>query len=249
MRGVYRAGRLARPVVMGSVLAILVSGFWLALAPEEGVARERRTLLDGRFELIVGFLDEPPFEGEPNGLYLRVTDAQAPTPTPEPAVTPTPEPAATPGAEAPPAPVTAFEAEVRYGDQTRPLNLARDANDPTIYRAVFVPTQPGDYTFRIFGTLDGVEFDEEFRSSGTTFPGVTAIGDTQFPAEIPAGQGLLDAFAEAEEDADRARTFGVVGVLLGVAGLLAGGLAVVLSRRPPPPGQAPAVPEVQEPAP
>lgn len=115
--------------------------------------------------------------------------------------------------------------------------MAQDANDPTLYRAEFVPTQPGDYIFRIFGALDGVEFDEEFRSSGNTFPGVTAIGDTQFPAEIPAGQGLLDAFAAANEDADRARVFGVVGVLLGVVGLLAGGLSIVLSRRPPPPGQ------------
>lgn len=237
MRVVVRPGWSLRPVVVGSVLAILLVGGWVASTPDRADARERRSLLDGRFELIVGFLDEPPFEGEPNGLYLRVTDFQEPTPTPDPEVTPPPVPEATVDAEPPPAPVTAFEAEVRYGDQTRLLPLARDANDPTIYRAEFVPTQPGDYTFRIFGTLDGVEFDEEFRSSGNTFPGVTGIGDTQFPSEIPAGQGLLDAFASAEEDADRARVFGVVGVLLGVVGLLAGGLSIVLSRRPPPPGQ------------
>jgi len=185
-------------------------------------------LLNGRFELIVGFLNEPPYEGEPNGLYLRVTDFQEPTPTPDPDVTPTAEPEATPGEEPSPDRITAFEAEVRYGDQSRPLNLAQDPSDPTIYRSIFVPTQPGDYTFRIFGTLDGTEFDEEFRSSRNTFPGVTSVGDVQFPAQVPVGQGLLDAFARAEEDADRARVIGVAGVLLGVVGLLAGGLSVVL---------------------
>jgi len=236
MRVDVRPGRLVRPVIVGSVFAVLLCGIWLLTHADGTAARERRSLLNDRFELIVGFLDEPPYEGEPNGLYLRVTDFQDPTPTPDPDVTPVADPDATPGAEPPPEPVTAFEAEVRYGDQTRPLNLAQDANDPTIYRSVFVPTQPGDYTFRIFGTLDGTEFDEEFRSSGNTFPGVTSVGDVQFPAQVPVGQGLLDAFARAEEDADRARVIGVAGVLLGVVGLLAGGLSVVLSRRPLPRG-------------
>lgn len=234
MRVVLRPGWLARPVLMGSALAILACGLWAVAAPEQSAARERRSVLDGRFELIVGFLDEPPYDGEPNGLYLRVTDSLEPTPTPDPDETPTPDPDATPGAE--PEPETALKAEVRYGDQTRPLNLVQDAADPTIYRAIFVPTQPGDYAFRIFGTLVGTEFDEEFRSGPDTFPGVIGVGDVQFPSEIPVGQGLIEAFAEAEEDAERARTFGVVGVLLGVIGLIAGGLSIVLSRRPPPPG-------------
>lgn len=233
MRGVVRTGWLTRPVLLGIGLALALVSADVFIAPEHGAARERRTLLTGRFELIVGFLDEPAYEGEPNGLYLRLTDFEPPTPTPDPDVTPTPDPNTTPDAEPTPGPKTEFQAEVRVGDQTRPLNLVQDANDPTIYRALFVPTQPGDYTFRIFGTLAGVEFSEEFRSSATTFPGVVGVGDVQFPAAVPVGLGLIDAFAQAEEDADRARTFGVVGVLLGVLGLLAGGLSIVLSRRPP----------------
>jgi hypothetical protein len=134
--------------------------------------------------------------------------------------------------------VTEFKAEVIFGDQSRPLALVRDVDDPTIYRSEFVPTQPGDYTFRIFGTLDGVEFNEEFRSSPNTFPGVISTGNMQFPAQVPAGQGLLDALADADERTDRARMFGIVGIALGVIGLLAGGISVVLARRPPPPGIA-----------
>ncbi len=134
--------------------------------------------------------------------------------------------------------MTEFKAEVIYGDQTKPLDLVQDPDDPTVYRSEFVPTQPGDYTFRIFGTLDGVEFSEEFRSSPNTFPGVISTENMQFPAQVPTGQGLLDALVEADERTDRARTFGVVGIALGVLGLIAGGVSVVLSRRPPPPGLA-----------
>jgi len=209
---------------------MLAMGIWLLVDPAGLAARERRSVLNGRFELVVGFLAEPAYEGEPNGLYLRVTDSQPPTPTPN--ATPTPSPGATPAPEA----GTTLQAEVRYGEQTRRLDLVQDEADPAIYRAIFVPTQPGDYVFRITGTLAGREIAEEFHSSAETFPGVTGVGDVQFPADIPVGQGLLDAFEEAEERAARARTLGVVGVMLGVVGLLSGGLSVVLSRRPPPGG-------------
>lgn len=237
---VVRLRRLNRPVLLGALFASAIVCFGAAVLPERGDARERRFLLNDRFEFEVGFLHEPPYEGEPNGLFLRVIDYQAPTPTPTPddGVTPTPDPNATEAPEPTPGPVTEFRAEVIHGNQTKPLNLVQDPDDPTIYRSEFVPTQPGDYTFRIFGTLDGVEFSEEFRSSPNTFPGVIPTGNMQFPAQVPAGQGLLDALAEAEERTERARTFGVVGIALGVLGLLAGGISVVLARRPPPPGVA-----------
>lgn len=238
---VVRLRRPNRPVLLGALVAIAVISIGIATSPEHGAARERRFLLNDRFEFEVGFLNEPPYEGEPNGLFVRLIDYQAPTPTPTPedgAVTPTPDPNATPPPEPTPGPVTEFKAEVMFGVQTRPLELHQDPDDPTIYRSEFVPTQPGDYIFRIFGTLDGVEFSEEFRSSNNTFPGVIATGSMQFPAQIPVGQGLIDALADADERTDRARTFGVVGIALGVLGLLAGGVSVVLSRRPPPPGVA-----------
>lgn len=231
------------PAVLGMLVAVLAVGAVALVAPELGTARERRFLMNDRFELEVGFLHEPPYQGQPNGLYLRVIDFQppTPTPTPDPAPTPTPDPDATPPPEpTPPAPppVTEIRAEVRYAGQTRELNLARDAEDPTLFRSEFVPSQPGDYTFRIFGMLDGVEFSEEFSSSGSTFPGVVGTADNQFPPGVPAGQALVDAQADTDERIDRARTFGVVGIALGVLGLLAGGISVVMARRPPPPGPA-----------
>ena len=200
----------------------------LALAlPAAGAARETRPVLDGRYELTVGFLVEPAFEGEPNGLYLRISEASD-VEVVVPSLTPTPE-AGTP------APETELTAEIVFGPATRSLPL-EPAGPPGVYHALLVPTQPGDYVFRIGGTLDGEEIAEEFRTRDGRIPPVVAVADVQFPAEIPVNQGLLDALAEREAEAERARVLGVVGIALGVVGLLAGGIAVVLSRRPPPGG-------------
>ncbi len=78
MRVVVRLRPLNRPVLLGVLVATAV--FWIgaAISPEHGAARERRFLLNDRFELEVGFLHEPPYQGEPNGLFLRVIDFQAP---------------------------------------------------------------------------------------------------------------------------------------------------------------------------
>ena len=216
---------------------------WLValLAPAGAAARETRAVAHGRFELTVGFLDEPAYEGEPNGLYLRVYEV--PTPLAEPAngvaaqATPAATPEASPAPAASPTPVPGSEltAEVAYGPDVQPLKLEPAPQDG-VYRAVFVPTQPGDYVFRIKGKLGGEDIAEEFRTSPQGIPPVVGVAGLQFPQEIPVGQGLLAALDEREAEAKRARTLGMVGIALGVVGLLAGGIAVVLSRRPPPSG-------------
>ena len=180
-------------------------------------------MLDGRYELTVGFLSEPAFEGEPNGLYLRVGAASAVEVI---------VPSMTPGAETPAA-ETELTAEVVFGPATRSLTL-EPAGPPGVFHSLLVPTQPGDYVFRIAGTLGGEAIAEEFRTGDGGIPPVVEVAGLQFPAEIPVNQGLLDALAEREAEAERARMLGAVGIALGVVGLLAGGTAVVLSRRPPP---------------
>jgi hypothetical protein len=221
-----------------SVAAGLAGLAWLTtlVSTPETTARETRRVAGGRYELTVGFLTEPAYEGEPNGLYLRVGEvpavegaapptaavALAPTATLE-ALTPTPQPG------------TELTAEVAFGPDVRQLRLEPDAQ-PGVFRAVFVPTQPGDYAFRIRGMLDGEEIAEEFRTGPDGIPPVVGVAGLQFPQEVPVGPSLIEALDEREAETERARTLGAVGVILGVVGLLAGGIAVVLSRRPPPAG-------------
>ena len=210
----------------------------LVLVPAGAAARETRAVAHGRFELTVGFLNEPAYEGEPNGLYLRVYEV--PTPAVEPAIgvalqaTPSD---ATPLASPAPIPGSELTAEIAYGPDVRPLKL-EPGPQPGVYQAVFVPTQPGDYVFRIEGKLGGADIAEEFRTSPKGIPPVVGVAGLQFPQEVPVGQTLLDALAEREAEAERARTLAVIGVAFGVLGLLGGGIAVVLSRRPPPESSA-----------
>ena len=57
-----------------------------------------------------------------------------------------------------------LKAEVIFGDQTMELPLTARFNTPGAYESVFFPMKPGDYTFRIYGTIDGTEIDESFTS-------------------------------------------------------------------------------------
>lgn len=71
--------------------------------------------------------------------------------------------------------------EVSYGGQSKMLRLRAELDQPGSYTADMIPTQPGDYTFRLTGTIDGVEIDETFSSAEGEFSTVEPISDIQFP--------------------------------------------------------------------
>ena len=75
-----------------------------------------------------------------------------------------------------------LQAEVLYEDQTMALPLTAMWDDPAGYYSVFFPTAAeGDYTFRIFGTIDGTEIDESFTSGPETFGPVEDPAPLRFP--------------------------------------------------------------------
>ncbi len=62
-----------------------------------------------------------------------------------------------------------------YGDETMELELGASWNNSGRYRSYFFPNATGEYTFHIYGTLDGVEIDETFTSGPETFSTVESI--------------------------------------------------------------------------
>ncbi|MBI2322865.1 MAG: hypothetical protein HYU88_12445 [Chloroflexi bacterium] len=64
--------KIRRPqfVLFGAALAALLS--LLPLFPGQVLAHERRPVA-GKYQLVVGFLNEPAFAGQMNGIDLRVT--------------------------------------------------------------------------------------------------------------------------------------------------------------------------------
>ena len=154
----------------------LLSGALFLAAPAGVLAHESRDVLDGKYHLVVGFMNEPVFAGDKSGLEFWVTENSA---------------TATPGAgdeEAEGTPVDGLEetlkAEVSYEDQTMELPLHGVWDDPAGYYSVFFPTEwEGDYSFRIYGTINGVDIDETFTSGPETFGPIQNPEPLRFPAK------------------------------------------------------------------
>lgn len=149
----------------------LACGLALVFA-QGGSAHEGRTVGDGKYELVVGFLTEPAYTGEMNGIDLQVFDlSQA-------------SPAAGDAGEAG-APVEGLEdtlkVEIIYGDQKMDLPIEGRWKTPGAYDGWVIPTAAGDYTFHITGTIGGTAIDESFTSSPDGFGSVADRTTIEFP--------------------------------------------------------------------
>ena len=111
-----------------SCVACLLALSWL-LRPGSAQASETRLVAGGQYELTVGFVVEPAFEGEPNGLNVRVVELDPATaePSTPPATPSTEQP--TDAAEVTPTPLPGAEltAILVHGDRTQPLPLQADS--------------------------------------------------------------------------------------------------------------------------
>lgn len=74
-----------------------------------------------------------------------------------------------------------LQIEVTFGPASRILNLRPVVDEPGHYTATLMPMRPGDYTFRVFGTIEGLEVDETFSAADGQFSSVEPIEDIQFP--------------------------------------------------------------------
>jgi hypothetical protein len=122
-----------------------------------------------------------------------------------------------------------------------------DFGEPGDYRAFFIPTAPGAYTFKVTGTLGGKKVDESYASGKDGFDEVTDPADAQYPVQEPTGTQLTTrvdretarlnaALAADRQQADdqvaSARRMATIGLVVGALGLLAAvAVGVVALRR------------------
>jgi hypothetical protein len=193
-------------------------------------AHEGRKL--GDLEMEVGWGTEPALAGQPNSALILLVHHG--------------EPVVDLG--------DTLEFEVTFGDQTQefpiePFFEPGEFGTPGDYRAWFIPTRPGQYTFHFFGTIDGEEVDETFTPGPGGFEEVESPQSIQFPEQEPttgelaeridrevprltSSIGDVQATANtAADDASSAKTFGLIGVIVGAVGLLVAIVALVASRR------------------
>lgn len=198
----------------------------------------------GDYVVEIGFLVEPAYAGEPNALELVVTRAQGAeeghgeAPQGSTAITETAAITETSAAEAGTAEHTegeaaydevgvnglegALRAELIFGSRKKEFALEPLAGREGGYTVAFIPTEPGDYTWRIFGEIEGTPVDVSLTSAPDTFSPVAPKAELSFPVAEASPQELAAAAAAAAQRAQIALIVGGAGALLGVVGLVVG---------------------------
>ena len=216
-----------------SIVALATIGLVIA-AP---VASAHEELEQGDLVLAVGFGEEPAYVNQPNSVQVLLSRNEKP-------VTELGD---------------TLKVEVTFGDSD-PLEMPLEPNfevgefgTPGDYRAWFIPTSVGQYTFHLSGTVDGQHIDHSFTSGPTTFSDVESGTDVMYPDQPPTTSELADRIERevprldtaieaaqtaavgkaqvASDDAASAKTLGVIGLVVGALGLVVAIVAVVLSRR------------------
>ena len=139
---------------------------------------------------------------------------------------------------------------VGFGTQTKQLPLVSsfdpDSGQGTrgVYNAYFIPTVPGDYTFHLFGHIQGHKVNITVKSSPTTFDSAHDPAGIEFPQQAPSNLQLaqrlnaqsarLSAAIHAADSkaasASTALAVGIAGLVVGAAGLCVGGIALARGR-------------------
>jgi hypothetical protein len=145
---------MKRFVRLGLVLVALLALFATVSA------HEGREVADGKYDIVFGWRVEPAYTTLLNGPELEINDADE-------------------------KPVEGLEEtlklEISYGGKSKVLKLRAVYNEPGHYTADLIPTQPGDYSFHLTGTINDAAIDETFDSSKGEFSSVDPITDIQFP--------------------------------------------------------------------
>ena len=199
-------------LALGAVAALLA----LAL-PGTALAHERRQV--GPYTFVVGFINEPALQGEPNGIDLRITRTDTGDPVE--------------GAE------QSLKASIAFGGgQPKGFPLRARFRMPGAYTADVIPTKPGSYSFTFTGDLEGAPINQRFESGPGRFDDVQPADKLQFPEAAPAPASLATALeraehraAAAESKVAQAQALGLGGLVLGALGLSVGVFALLSARR------------------
>jgi len=198
----------------------------LAAAP----AAAHGHIVVGDYSLTIGWWSEPAFANIPNGPEVTVVHQE----TEEPVVKD-----------------VDLQVDLTFGEETatyplEPAFVVGVFGDPGSYNADLVPTRPGTYEFRIYGTIEGEEVDETMVSGPDTFSDINDPAELAFPIADPSNAELgdrleqesgrlADAVAAAEDDAaaarddaSGARTLAFVAIAIGAVALFAG---IAMGRR------------------
>ena len=192
--------------------ALLLVG--LFIVPTSAFAHERRTIANGKYDVVVGWDVEPAYQGLKNGAAIRISQAGS----------------------NPAAPVTGAEktlkVQIRQGATTREFPLRAVFGQPGYYEADILPTRAGDYEWTFIGTIGSDQINEKFDTADGKFDGIQAASGLEFPQALPDPNQTTAAINAAQADAQSARTLALAGIAVGVLGLLVAAAVWLTRPRP-----------------
>ena len=198
-----------------SITAFVILTLTFALSTGTATAHEHRTVHGYTF--VVGFIQEPAFEGLLNAASVRITkmseaeghahgahDESEDDENDEMSMS-------MPGHEHGGVPVEGLEAtlavEVTHAPsgtkRQMPLQPVRD--DAGHYTAYFIPNATGQYIFRFIGSIEGNQIDETFESGPGRFADIQPADAIQFPESAASTRELESAVRGALESAQQAQ--------------------------------------------
>jgi hypothetical protein len=233
--GRHRGGVRLAPVAVALSLAALLVSAWAGPA----AAHEAKRV--GGYRMVVGFGDEPAYAGQKNSAQLLLSDAAG-------------------------KPVTdlgdTLKVMVMTGNQSQDLALepnfeVGEFGTPGDYRAYFLPSTPGGFTFHFHGTIKGQKVVQDFKSGPGSFGDVVDPARASFPklsqpttAQIAQrvdretarlGGSAQAAMATATAADHRVRQtatkvtilsiMGPIGLVLGLFGMVMTGIALRTAKR------------------
>jgi hypothetical protein len=183
----------------------------------------------GPISLEIGFGTEPAYVGQPNSVQVILSEHGSPVVDLG----------------------NTLKVRVSFGGQQTTLPIEPNFEvggdgQPGDYRAWFIPSQAGPYTFQLSGSVHGTKVNLSVTSGPKTFDEVNDPSEAMFPAvDTPSTQELstrieqdsarlTDATtqaAAATSAADDARTVAVIGVVVGCIGIAVAVWALVRAGR------------------
>ena len=174
----------------------------LFLVPGIALAHERRTVANGKYDVVVGWDAEPAFVDMKNGASIRIMDAGTTNPVA--------------GAD------KTLKVQIRQGASTQSFPLRAVFGQNGYYVADILPTRDGEYQWIFSGSINGDAVNETFDTADGKFNKVEPQAALQFPLALPDPAQSSAAVQAAQADAASARTLAYVGIAVGALGVLAG---------------------------
>ena len=174
----------------------------LFILPTSALAHERRTIGNGKYDVVVGWDVEPAYQGLKNGASIRISQAGS-----SPAVP-------VEGAD------KTLKIQIRQGATTREFPLRAVFGQPGYYVADILPTRAGDYQWTFVGSIGDVQVNEKFDTADGKFNAVEPAAGLEFPQALPDPVQTAGAVSAAQSDAQNARMLALGGIGVGVLGLL-----------------------------